>query len=193
MLRLFKRRMPTVANHANASSPLDRMISLWLAYAREESVTAIVIGMPRHIPASIGEQNEAEFRQQLMSDRDPPIPITDNEATRALMKSSRLKSVAGWRSVPVWMERAGQLYPWHGPPIEVHLGLLSMLQERLVSLDASEDSPKPMRYIEYDSDDSVHRCFAEVELLLLEDNTIRIEIVRHVREPVSVRATASVY
>jgi hypothetical protein len=80
-----------------------------------------------------------------------------------------------------------------GPPIELHLALLSLIQERLLSLDASEEAPKPMRYIEYDSDDPTHRCFAEVELLLLEDNTVRVEISRHLREPASVRAVASVY
>jgi hypothetical protein len=193
MLRLLKRTTPTPTGHANALSPLDRMISLWLAYAKVENGTAIVIGMPRQLPASVGEQNEAEFRAQLTSECDLPIPTANDEASRALKESSRLRSAAGWRSVPIWMEHAGQLYPMQGPPIELHLALLSLIQERLLSLNASEDAPKPMRYIEYDSDDPTHRCFAEVDLLLLDDNTVRVEILRHLREPASVRAVASIY
>jgi hypothetical protein len=193
MLRLFKRNAPTRANRANSGMPLDRMISSWLAYTKAENATAIVIGMPHQIPASVGEHGEVKFKRHLAEVRDLPVPIPDDEPTQALMASSRLKSVAGWRSVPIWIEHAGQLYPMHGPPIELHLALLSMIQERLVSLNASMDTPKPMRYVEYDSDDPTHRCFAEVELLLGEDNTVRIEVVRHLREPVSVRAVASVY
>lgn len=190
---MLQRTRTARSGHANALSPLDRMISLWLALAKAESATAIVIGMPRQIPASIGRQNEAAFRDQLTREHDLPTPSSDDQSSRAIEESSRLRSVAGWRSVPVWMEHAGQLYPMPGPPIELQLALLCRVQERLLSLGASEGAPKPMRYIEYDSDDSMHRCFAEVELLLLEDNTVRIEIVRHRREPASVRAVASVY
>jgi hypothetical protein len=191
MLRLLKRIDPARATHANAGSPLDRLISLWLVYAKEENATAIVIGMPREIPASVSGENEAEFRRLLAEDGDLEARASNDEA---LMASSRLRSVAGWPSVPVWMERDGRLYPaGQGPPIEFHLALLSMIQERLVSLGASEDAPKPMRYIEYDSDDAAHRCFAEVELLWGKDNTLRIAVLGHVREPASVRAVGSVY
>jgi hypothetical protein len=169
------------------------MISLWLAYAKAENASAIVIGMPRLIPPSVAGQNELAFKQQLLEGRDPPVPTPDCEANQALILGSRLRSVAGWRSVPIWMEHAGQLYPYHGPPIDLYLALLSLIQQRLVSLDASADSPKGTHVIEYDSDEATHRCFAEVELLLLEDNTLRIEVLRHLRRPASVRAAGSTY
>jgi hypothetical protein len=194
MLGLLKRRREVPSNYMDALSPLSGLISSWLACARAQNATAIVIGMPRQVPASVGDKDCVEFRQQLMS--GPPLPDADavnGKATHALMESSRLKSVVGWRSVPVWMEHAGQLYPTPGPPIDLHLALLSSIQERLVSLNASEDSPKPMRHIEYDSIDPAYRCFAEVELNLLEDNTVRIEIVQYLRMPRSVRAVESVY
>ena len=88
----------------------------------------------------------------------------------------------------------GVLYPSVSIPIEIHFAFLSLIQERLLSLDASEEDPKPMRFIEYDSPgDTSQRCFAEVEIWLDEDNTVRIEIVEFHRRPASTRAVPSVY
>jgi hypothetical protein len=148
---------------------------------------------PRHLPASASNENGLAFPRHLTEDRDPPTALPDDKLALALEQCSRLRSVAGWRTVPTWIEIAGELHSLHGIPIKLYLAFLSLIQQRLVSLDASEDSPKPMRFIEYDSDNATHRCFAEVELLLNEDNTLRIAVLRHRREPASVRAVASVY
>jgi hypothetical protein len=192
MLKLLTRASQSQPAHANPLSPLDRLISIWLSCAHSERATAIVIGMPRDLPSSVGAEHADAFREELTVDDGPMIAAEETDAQRALAMSSNLKSAAKWRSVPVWMRIDGELNAMRSIPIEFHFALLSLIQERLLSLDASEEHPKPMRFIEYDSDVSSERFFAEVELWLDEDNTTRIEILRHLRLPGSVRAVPSV-
>jgi hypothetical protein len=195
MLKIFKRPSQSHPAHANPSSPLDRLISLWFSSAHAEHATAIVIGMPRDLPPSVGPEHADAFREYLTVDDRPIVAAEETDAQRALTMSSRLKSTAKWLSVPVWMRIDGELQvmPMRNIPIGVHFALLCLLQDRLLSLDASEEHPKPMRFIEYDSDVASERCFAEVELWLDEDNTTRIEILKQLRLPRSVRAVPSVY
>ena len=183
MLRLFRRPFRSEPVHAGAEAPLDRLISLWLALAYAEGATAIVIGISGGRPGPLGGEHEA----------DAVLPPAADRMSRALAASSRLKSAAGWQFVPVWVRIGGELQPMMGPPPEALFPLLSLIQQRLLSLDASADDPKPMRFVEYDSDDPSERRFAEIELFLDADNTIRIEVLRHLRLPVSVRAVPSVY
>ena len=192
MLQLFKKRPDPLAAYRQAPSPLDRLLSLWLAFARAEGATAFVIGMPRDLPACVGAEDEAAFRRHLSAERPAAAPADDSAADRAFCASTQLKSPLGWQTVPVWVRINGDLYFHNGLPITAHLAFLSMIEKRLVSLDASEEHPKPIRYIEYDSDDPSQRRFAEVELLLDGDNTIRIEIVKHLCLPQSARAVPAV-
>ena len=192
MLQVFKKRPDPLAACREAPSPLDRLLSLWLAFARAEGATAIVIGMPRDLPACVGAEDEAAFRRHLAAEQPASVPNANSAADRADRASTRLKSPLGWQTVPVWVRIKGDLYFLSGLPIRAHLAFLSLVEKRLVSLNASEEHPKPIRHIEYDSDDPLQRWFAEVDLLLDGDNTIRIEIVKHLSLPPSVRAVPAV-
>jgi len=195
MLKIFKKPSQSHPAHANPLSPLDRLISLWFSCAHEECATAIIIGMPCDLPPSVAPEHAREFHEYLTVDDSPITAAEETDAQRALAMSSNLKSAAKWLSVPVWLRIGGklQVMPLRNVPIEFHFPLLSLIQQRLLSLDASEEHPKPTRLIEYDSDVASERAFAEVELWLDEDNTTRIEILRQLRLPSSVRAVRGVY
>jgi hypothetical protein len=192
MLGILKRASRSRPSRSGHPSPLDRLISLWLSHACSEGASAIVIGMPRDLPSSVGTDYADAFREELTHDDCPIVSTEETEAHRALAMSSRLKSAAAWSTVPVWVRTDGRLYAVQGVPIEFHFALLSKMQDRLLSLDPSEENPRPMRFIEYDSDIASERAFAEVELWLDEDNTTRVEILRHLRLPSSVRAVPTV-
>lgn len=162
---------------------------------QQERATAIVIGMPRNLPPSVGAAHANAFREYLTIDNSPTLAAEETDAQRAKAISSILKSAAKWLSVPLWLRIDGELQvmPLRNVPIEFHFPLLALIQQRLLSLDASDEHPKPMRFIEYDSDVPSQRAFAEVELWLNEDNTTRIEILRHLLLPSSVRAVPAVW
>ena len=192
MLQFFRRLSPPAPP---ALSPLDRTLSLWLAIAHVQRASAIVIGMPRDLPRDLEADATAAFREGPWSDplRTPQGP---SDARGIPWKSSRLRSTVGWQTVPVWMKIDGRLHPHYGVPIGMHLHFLSVLQEHLVSLGTSEEDRKAVRYIEYSEPapprGPAERRFAEVELWLDEDNTVRIEILGHRHEPASVQPASSI-
>jgi hypothetical protein len=171
-------------------SPLHQALSTCLDLARELGATALVVGMPRGLP----EELQAEARHGLCED---PLPMRlldedqmDSPRHRAAAASTRLRSSVGRQSTPLCFRIGDTYVPAWGFPVEMLIGFLWSVQERLVSLNASEEAPKPARHIEYTSVAPTDgRHFAEVELWLDEDNTVRIEIFGHQVEPATVCAS----
>lgn len=174
MFRFLKPKPPPPPAFRHPLSSIDRFLSLTLALAAQEQATAIIIGMPRELPPSIGQENHAEFLRDLTKSH-PRHPIP-----------SDLKSSQGWRTVPLWLRIREELYPTHALTIAAHLTFLAIIQDRLVSIDDSERHPSSNRFIEYDSENPLERRFAQVDLWFDEDNTIRIEIARYLTCPSTV-------
>jgi hypothetical protein len=193
MLRLFNRLIGRQSDDERDVTPLDRLLSMMLASAHHANATAMILGMPRGARLADWEKCVAEFEAAIVPAMTAAMaagpPFDQNEATRASDASTSVKSAAGWQTIPVWLKIDGQLHPTPGPPMKMFLPLLALIENRLVSLNATADSPQPVRYIEHYSETAGERRFTEVELSLGDDNTFQIELLKCVKMPLSVRTS----
>ena len=73
-------------------------------------------------------------------------------------------------------------------PLNLYAAFLEELQHLLVALNGSKENPQPKRYIEVFAEGPTRR-FAEVEMVVEPDNTVRIYILNVRTEPASVIAS----
>jgi hypothetical protein len=94
-------------------------------------------------------------------------------------------------SVPCIYRQGSEFIPVVGVPVHCFIALFVAIDERLVCLNSSEKNPQPKKYIEFwgTSQDWNERHFAEVELWLDSNNSLRIEIKGFRVEPKSVRVS----
>jgi hypothetical protein len=172
-------------------SIFHRMLTIWLSCAVRAEATAIVIGLPDDGPVTL----EEELREQAKysgADDEPGSWRPDPQYRLAARRSSRVISRAGLNYVPAFVKVKDIYYRHIGFPTSGLISFLTVVQERLVSLNASSDSPQPLCYIEYahhsEPTDSVRR-FVEVALIWGEDQTFWIYLLNNRVEPATVHVS----
>lgn len=190
--RLFSRRVkrPALGFVYKYNGPIDGLLTSYIALAWATGANALILGMPLGL-----SQEQKEEAQRIALQEIAEIEATTQNfieaTTQTIPASTRLRSSSGW--VSIWLQVGNDYFLKGGCHVSQLISFLHILQDRLVSLDASAAEPKPVRYIEYTvftrPEDPQVRRFAEIELWMDENNTFRIEILGHRTEPMTVYAS----
>lgn len=182
--------------------PYARLLRMVLAQAVEDKATAAVFGVPAKVDWNWEQAAEAH-RQAMGNSAEHPDKEIEAIVSQIspgphvpqypdfIRKCSPLLVDGTTMSLPVWFEMGGKFESIVPIPTAIYVNLLWSVDLLRVGIDyVGEVSRCPQRYTELESKQPGTRRFAEVDLNLARDNTMRLEIAG-VREETRLLQTAS--
>jgi hypothetical protein len=123
-------------------------------------------------------------------ERERPGYTADQQRDdRLFAQSGFLRRRDGSREMVTRWRINGVFYDQMYLPLNLYTAFLDELQRKLVALNGSKENPQPKRYVELFTD-GPERRFAEIEMVVEPDNTVRIHILNVRSEPASVIASS---
>lgn len=159
----------------NQNDPYERLVRLLLETAIGMSAKAVVFGVPWGVEWDVDEAKRMHDQGLLAFVHERASSLTAKDLA-SVRQDSTLRYRNGFGQIPIWFEAEGEFRPampisggGYGP-------LLAKFQALLVPLEG--EGRQPPRLIEISAEPGTgRRRFAEVELIMAQDNTVRVEIV----------------